>query len=100
MGITFTVYSEGQNIDRAWPFDIIPRTMPAKEWKNTEAGLKQRLRALNCFIDDVYHKRDIVRSRRFSKGGAGEFKELSQGLYGRKAGARRLGACLRQRFDP
>jgi uncharacterized circularly permuted ATP-grasp superfamily protein len=67
MGITFTVYSEGQNIDRAWPFDIIPRTMPAKEWKSTEAGLKQRLRALNCFIDDVYHKRQIVRSRRFPK---------------------------------
>ncbi len=60
MGITFTVYSEGQNIDRAWPFDIIPRTLAADEWRNTEAGLKQRLRALNCFIDDVYHDRRIV----------------------------------------
>jgi uncharacterized circularly permuted ATP-grasp superfamily protein len=60
MGISFTVYSEGQNIDRAWPFDIIPRTLSATEWRATEAGLKQRLRALNCFIDDVYHDRKIV----------------------------------------
>jgi uncharacterized circularly permuted ATP-grasp superfamily protein len=60
MGITFTVYSEGQNIDRAWPFDIIPRVLAASEWQQTEAGLKQRLRALNLFIDDVYHDRRIV----------------------------------------
>src|SRR6185369_12783239 len=39
MGITFTVYSEGSNIDRAWPFDIIPRIIAAKEWARTEAGL-------------------------------------------------------------
>jgi len=67
MGITFTVYSEGQNIDRAWPFDIIPRTLGAAEWKKTEAGLRQRLRALNCFIDDVYNRREIVRSRKFPR---------------------------------
>ena len=60
MGVTFTVYSEGQNIDRAWPFDIIPRVLSAAEWRTTEAGLKQRLRALNMFIDDVYHDRRIV----------------------------------------
>ena len=65
MGITFTVYSEGQNIDRAWPFDIIPRTLSAQEWDRTEAGLKQRLRALNHFIDDVYHERRIVKDDRF-----------------------------------
>jgi uncharacterized circularly permuted ATP-grasp superfamily protein len=47
MGITFTVYSEGQNIDRAWPFDIVPRTLERTEWERGEAGLKQRLRALN-----------------------------------------------------
>ena len=65
MGITFTVYSEGENIDRAWPFDVIPRTLDAKEWRTTEAGLKQRLRALNCFIDDVYHDRRMVADGRF-----------------------------------
>ena len=67
MGVTFTVYSEGQNIDRAWPFDIIPRVLPASEWQQTEAGLKQRLRALNCFIDDVYHDRRIVKDGRFPR---------------------------------
>lgn len=65
MGITFTVYSEGQNIDRAWPFDIIPRVLSANEWRTTEQGLKQRLRALNLFIDDVYHDRRIVADGRF-----------------------------------
>jgi uncharacterized circularly permuted ATP-grasp superfamily protein len=65
MGITFTVYSEGQNIDRAWPFDIVPRTIPLSEWKRTEQGLVQRLRALNHFIDDLYHDRRIVRDGRF-----------------------------------
>jgi uncharacterized circularly permuted ATP-grasp superfamily protein len=38
MGITFTVYSDGQNIDRAWPFDIIPRVIPGAEWDRTSAG--------------------------------------------------------------
>jgi len=67
MGITFTVYSEGQNIDRAWPFDIIPRTLDRSEWLGIEAGLKQRLRALNHFIDDVYHEQRIVRDGRFPR---------------------------------
>ncbi|MBT8443327.1 MAG: circularly permuted type 2 ATP-grasp protein, partial [Gammaproteobacteria bacterium] len=65
MGVTFTVYSEGQNIDRAWPFDIIPRVLAGSEWRRTEEGLKQRLRALNHFIDDVYHDRRIVADGRF-----------------------------------
>jgi uncharacterized circularly permuted ATP-grasp superfamily protein len=60
MGVTFTVYTEGQNIDRAWPFDIIPRTISGAEWDKTEAGLKQRLRALNMFIHDMYHERRII----------------------------------------
>ncbi len=67
MGITFTVYSEGQNIDRAWPFDVIPRALPASEWQRTEAGLKQRLRALNCFIDDIYHEQRMISSGRFPR---------------------------------
>ncbi len=66
-GITFTVYSEGQNIDRAWPFDIVPRTLGRSEWETTEAGLKQRLRALNLFIDDVYHDQKIVKDGRFPR---------------------------------
>lgn len=61
MGITFTVYSEGANIDRAWPFDIIPRILSPKEWSVTEAGLQQRVRALNLFIGDLYGKQRIIR---------------------------------------
>jgi len=67
MGITFTVYSEGQNIDRAWPFDIIPRTISAKEWRRVEQGLIQRLNALNLFIDDIYHDQRIVEEGRFPR---------------------------------
>lgn len=61
MGITFTVYSEGSMIDRAWPFDIVPRIIPLPEWQRTEAGLKQRVQALNLFIDDLYHQQKIVK---------------------------------------
>lgn len=60
MGITFTVYSDGRGIDRAWPFDIIPRVIAASEWRRIEAGLEQRLRAINMFIDDLYHEQQIV----------------------------------------
>ncbi|MDR9468341.1 circularly permuted type 2 ATP-grasp protein [Marinospirillum sp.] len=61
MGITFTVYSEGSQIDRAWPFDILPRILPLSEWQRTEAGLKQRVQALNLFIDDLYHEQKIIK---------------------------------------
>ncbi len=62
MGVTFTVYTkEGGSIDRAWPFDIIPRILSAQEWERTEAGLKQRVRALNLFIDDLYHEQRILK---------------------------------------
>ena len=60
MGISFTVYTEGGNIDRNWPFDIIPRTITAKEWSKISLGLQQRTRALNCFIDDIYNKQSIL----------------------------------------
>ncbi len=60
MGISFTIYSEGKNIDRAWPFDIIPRIIPAKEWRKVSLGLAQRSRALNCFINDIYNKQKIL----------------------------------------
>lgn len=63
MGISFTVYSEGENIDRAWPFDIIPRVIPRKEWTLVEAGLTQRLTALNMFIQDLYNEQRIVRDK-------------------------------------
>jgi uncharacterized circularly permuted ATP-grasp superfamily protein len=63
MGISFTIYSEGDNIDRAWPLDIIPRAMSGAEWDRIEAGLVQRLRALNMFIDDLYNDRRILQDK-------------------------------------
>lgn len=62
MGVTFTVYSEEEgSIDRVWPFDIIPRIIDKQEWRHVESGLKQRVQALNLFIDDLYHRQNIVK---------------------------------------
>ncbi len=60
MGITFTVYTDGENIDRAWPFDIIPRMISGSEWDTIAAGLGQRLRAINMFIDDLYNDQRVI----------------------------------------
>ncbi len=69
MGISFTVYTEEDgSIDRAWPFDIIPRIIEKQEWLQIEAGLKQRVRALNLFIDDLYHDQRIVKDGVFPAG--------------------------------
>ncbi|MES9979029.1 MAG: circularly permuted type 2 ATP-grasp protein, partial [Candidatus Thiodiazotropha sp. 6PLUC5] len=66
MGITFRVYTQEEgSIDRVWPFDIIPRLIPKKEWDDIEAGLKQRVEALNLFIDDLYNKQKIVKDKVF-----------------------------------
>ncbi|MGD8616037.1 MAG: circularly permuted type 2 ATP-grasp protein [Gammaproteobacteria bacterium] len=66
MGITFTVYSEAEgSIDRAWPFDIIPRIIDKREWDGIAAGLHQRVRALNLFIDDLYHEQRIIKDKVF-----------------------------------
>lgn len=61
MGITFTIYSDAGNIDRAWPFDIVPRVISSKEWDPIQEGLKQRLTALNMFINDLYNEQKIVK---------------------------------------
>ncbi|MCW8108436.1 circularly permuted type 2 ATP-grasp protein [Alteromonas ponticola] len=64
MGITFTVYSEEEgSIDRAWPFDIIPRIIPKHEWDQIEQGLKQRVKALNMFINDLYNEQNVLKDK-------------------------------------
>ena len=63
MGISFTVYSEAGNIDREWPFDIIPRIISETQWRTTSKGLEQRLRALNCFIHDIYNDQKILKDK-------------------------------------
>jgi uncharacterized circularly permuted ATP-grasp superfamily protein len=61
MGITFTVYSEAGDIDRAWPFDVIPRVISTGEWADITAGLIQRLTAINLFIGDLYGAAKILK---------------------------------------
>lgn len=61
MGITFNVYGDAQGTERIWPFDIVPRIVSAEEWERLERGLKQRIRALNLFINDMYHDQQIVK---------------------------------------
>ncbi|MFN0056718.1 MAG: circularly permuted type 2 ATP-grasp protein [Planctomycetales bacterium] len=61
MGITFNVYGHEAGTEKIWPFDLIPRIIEHEEWQGIEAGLRQRIRALNLFIDDMYHDQRIVR---------------------------------------
>ncbi|MDD5199058.1 MAG: circularly permuted type 2 ATP-grasp protein [Terrimicrobiaceae bacterium] len=60
-GITFTVYSGDEGTERIFPFDLIPRIVPADEWAHIERGLAQRLTALNMFLHDVYHEQHIIK---------------------------------------
>ena len=59
-GITFTVYNSGEGIEKIFPFDVIPRIITKEEWASIEAGLKQRLKALNVFLKDIYHKQFVL----------------------------------------
>lgn len=60
-GITFSVYSDRRGVEKIFPFDLIPRTLPASEWCDLEKGLVQRVKALNLFLDDVYHDQRILK---------------------------------------
>src|SRR6202521_5790064 len=61
LGITFNVYGDTAGTERIFPFDLVPRIVAASEWDYIEGGLKQRIRALNLFLDDIYHQQKIVR---------------------------------------
>ena len=61
MGITFNVYGEEAGVEKIFPFDLLPRIVPATEWSLIERGLKQRIHALNLFIDDLYHEQRILK---------------------------------------
>jgi uncharacterized circularly permuted ATP-grasp superfamily protein len=64
LGITFAVYGEDAGKERLIPFDIVPRIIPAHEWTRVEAGLRQRVMALNAFIHDIYHEQNIIKAGR------------------------------------
>lgn len=62
MGITFAVYGAAEANERLIPFDLIPRVISAAEWRFLERGIEQRVRALNAFLHDIYHRQEIVRA--------------------------------------
>lgn len=62
-GITFTVYSDNAGIERIFPYDIIPRIITSAEWQHIEAGIKQRLKALNLFLKDIYNQQQILKDK-------------------------------------
>lgn len=64
VGITFAVYGTDSNTERLIPFDVVPRIIAADEWKRVEAGLRQRVTALNAFIHDIYHDQEILKAGR------------------------------------
>ena len=64
VGITFAVYGEDSGQERLIPFDIVPRIIPAHEWVRIAAGLRQRVKALNAFLHDIYHDQEIFKAGR------------------------------------
>jgi len=64
LGITFAVYGSNESNERLIPFDIIPRIISAAEWRKLERGIEQRVRALNAFLHDIYHRQEIIRAGR------------------------------------
>jgi len=83
VGITFSVYGEESGNERLIPFDIVPRVLPAREWKVLEAGLRQRVHALNLFLGDIYGEQRILRDRRIPAElvlGNSEYRKEMQGL--------------------
>jgi uncharacterized circularly permuted ATP-grasp superfamily protein len=61
LGVTFNVYSDNQGVEKIFPFDIIPRIVSAEDWEYLEKGLKQRIKALNLFLGDIYDRQLILK---------------------------------------
>jgi uncharacterized circularly permuted ATP-grasp superfamily protein len=66
-GITFAVYGEQEASERLIPFDIVPRIISGQEWRRLALGIEQRVQALNAFLDDIYHRQEILRAGRVPK---------------------------------
>ena len=64
LGITFAVYGSDEGTEKLIPFDIIPRIISAIEWRKLSKGIEQRVRALNAFLYDIYHRQEILRAGR------------------------------------
>ena len=82
-GITFAVYGEQVDTERLIPFDIIPRIIPANEWATLADGLRQRVKALNLFLKDIYHDQEILAAGRIPREqvlGNAQFREVMRGV--------------------
>ncbi len=66
-GITFAVYGEAEAAERLIPFDIVPRIISGSEWRRLTQGIEQRVQALNAFLDDIYHRQEILKAGRVPK---------------------------------
>ncbi len=66
-GITFAVYGEEEAAERLIPFDIVPRIISGAEWRSLTQGIEQRVQALNAFLDDIYHRQEILRAGRIPR---------------------------------
>src|SRR5690349_9154388 len=64
IGITFNVYGAHEAEERLIPFDMVPRIITAAEWRRLSRGIEQRVRALNAFLHDLYHRQEIIRAGR------------------------------------
>lgn len=83
MGITFAVYGDQAGTEKIFPFDIVPRIIEPFEWSHIEAGLKQRIMALNMFINDIYHDQEIVKEEIVPRAlleKATSYREVCRGL--------------------
>ena len=94
-GITFAVYGEANSKERLIPFDIVPRIIPAQEWRRLEQGLRQRVKALNAFLHDIYHEQEIIKAGRIPAQqilGNSQFRkemvgvDVPEGIYAHIAG--------------
>ena len=63
MGVTFLVYGHDSGTEKIWPFDVLPRVIGSADWRIVETGLKQRIRALNAFVNDIYHEQRILKDK-------------------------------------
>ena len=64
LGITFAVYGSDEGTEKVIPFDVIPRIIAAKEWRQLSKGIEQRVKALNAFLYDIYHRQEIIKAGR------------------------------------
>ncbi len=99
-GVTFTVYNDSEGTERIFPFDLIPRIIPASEWKRLEAGLVQRITALNLFLHDLYHEQKILKDKVVPAAQVLSAQAFPAGIHEFLGPAGHLRPHLRHRPDP